>query len=93
MPAGLATVGGNLGLHGLQFFGLAPHQHHMGTQPRQFVRRAAANARTAARDHDDLPGKQPGRKYGLVHQASPVNNPRACAVSPSSDSEPWGENH
>ena len=91
--AGLAAIGGDFILHRAQLVGVAANQHHARAQRRQLVRRAAPNARAAARHHDDLTCQQAGREDRSVTHACSVKSSKACAVRSSSDSAPRSENH
>ena len=90
VPTGLPTVTGDLLRSGGQLVGVAAHQHHMRAQAGQFVRGAAANARAAAGDHDDLPAQQVGGKdrtvgFGCCHVGSLKNKASAASVKLSSE--------
>ncbi|MDT4851514.1 hypothetical protein FQZ97_856960 [compost metagenome] len=96
------TVSNDLVRRGLQLVDIAPHQHHMRAQTGQFVRGAAADARSAAGDQHHLPGQQVRRKHGTV-AARPLALNRHVgsfrksnnAVWVRSSSEAWrpGSNH
>jgi hypothetical protein len=62
LKTGLAAVLNNLAAGGFKLFHLAPDQHHVGTQVRQFMGGATADAAAAAGDHDGLAAKQAGFK-------------------------------
>jgi hypothetical protein len=70
LRAGPAAGGFDLGPDRVELLLLAPDQHHVRAQRGELVRGAAADARAAAGDDDDLPVEQAGREDGAIAGSS-----------------------
>jgi hypothetical protein len=66
-----ATGLDNLGAHGGELVGVAPHQCHRRAERGQFVRGTAADAAATARHDRHLPLEQPRTKNRAIHRMSP----------------------
>ena len=85
MEGGAPAVGGDLAGHVVQLVELAADQHHLGAERGQFMRGAAADARTAAGDQDHfLPEQARGEDravaIGGCHGESPAEGGKEAAA-------------